>query len=132
MIGGPPTPAGRLERFRAWIESFTGALEAGDLDRLGTLFAVECSWQPGPFTPVIKGRTAIRAHVERWLPHMPGLGTRVEILGVGTTYAVARWTLTWGRGGVGEHADGVLLVALDPTGRCSAIREWTLGEPPPA
>ena len=131
MLTTPRTPADRLERFRAWVESFTRALESGDVDGLARLFAIECSWQPGPYTPALQGRAAIRAHVEARLATMPGLDTRAEILGVGATYAVVHWMLQWGARSAGEHADGMLLVALDPMGRCSAIREWTLGEPPP-
>lgn len=132
MMNLPRTPAERMERVRAWVESFMVALESGDLDALGRLFAVECSWQPGPFTPALQGRAAIRAHVTERLATMPGLDTRAEVLGAGSTYAIVHWTLGWGTRGAGERADGVLLVALDPMGRCAAIREWTLGEPPPA
>ena len=128
MINVPRTPADRLERFRAWVESLTDALESGDLDAAGRLFAIECSWQPGPFASALRGRAAIRAALEPRLAAMPDLETRAEILGVGSTYAVVHWTLTWGARGTGEHADGVLLVALDPMGRCSAVREWTLDE----
>ena len=128
----PRTPAERMERVRSWLESLTLALESGDMDALGRLFAVECSWQPGPFAPALQGRAAIRAHMEGRLAAMPGLDTRAEILGVGSTYAVAHWTLSWGARGAGQHADGMLLVALDPMGRCAAIREWTLDEPLPA
>ncbi len=132
MLNLPRTPAERMERVRAWVESFTLALESGDLDALGRLFAIECSWQPGPFAPVLQGRAAIRAHAEGRLAAMPGLDSRAEILGVGSTYAIAHWALTWGARGPGDRADGVLLVALDPMGRCSAIREWTLDERLPA
>ena len=131
MLNAPRTPADRLERFRAWVESLTVALEAADLDGVGRLFAIECSWQAGPFAPAIRGRAAIRAALEPRLRAMPGLETSAEILGVGATYAVVHWTLAWGARRVGEHADGVLLVALDPLGRCSAVREWTLDEPLP-
>ena len=131
MINVPRTPADRVERIRAWVESLTAALEAGDLDAVGRLFAIECSWQAGPFAPVLRGRAAIRAALETRLAAMPGLDTSAEVLGAGSTYAVVRWTLTWGARGAGEHADGVLLVALDPFGRGAAIREWTLTEPLP-
>ena len=86
MIGGPQTPADRLERFRTWLEAFTGALERGDLGALDRAFAVQCSWQPGPFAPALRGRGAIRRHVGAWLVERPGLATRAEVLGVGATY----------------------------------------------
>ena len=131
MIGGPSTPATRLERFRAWVESFTAALEAGDPDAAVRLFAIECSLQAGPWAAELRGRPEIRSHLAERLAAMPGLDTRAEILGVGSVYGVAHWSLAWGSRGAGERADGILLVALDPMGRCSAIREWTLEEPLP-
>jgi hypothetical protein len=132
VIGGPLKPADRLERFRAWVEAFTGALESGDLDAIGRLFAIECSYQAGPFAPELKGRPAIRAHLVERLAAMPGLDSRAEILGVGTTYGVVHWSLAWGDRGPSERADGILLVALDPMGRGSAVREWTIGASPPS
>ena len=126
--GPPRSAADRVERVRAWVEAFTVALEAADLDAIGRLFAVECSWQPGPFVPAAQGRAAIRELLAARLAGMPGLDTRAEILGAGATYGVVHWTLTWGARGAGEQADGILLVALDPMGRGSAVREWTVAD----
>jgi ketosteroid isomerase-like protein len=134
-IGAPRSATERVERVRAWVEAFTTALEAGDLDAVERLFAVECSWQPGPFSPAARGRSAIRAHLAARLATMPGLDTRAEILGAGATYGVVHWTLAWGVVDGEERpgrADGVLLVALDPMGRGAAVREWTLDEAPAA
>lgn len=130
-FGGPRASGDRVERVRAWMESFTVALEAGDLDAVMRGFAVECSWQPDPFTEAARGRAAIRALLGARLATMPGLDTRAEILGAGATYGVVHWSLTWGGRGFGERADGVLLVALDPMGRGSAVREWTVQEERP-
>jgi hypothetical protein len=116
----------RVGRFQAWLLGFTGALESGDDDALRRCFAVECSWQPAPFGATLRGRGAIAEHVAALRATRPGLDTTAEVLGVGATYGVARWTLTWGGRGDRERADGILLVALDPLGRCSAIREWTI------
>jgi limonene-1,2-epoxide hydrolase len=113
---------------RAWVEALTGALETGDLDAAMRGFAVECSWQPGPFAEAARGKAAIRALLAARLATMPGLDTRAEILGAGATYGVVHWSLAWGGRAPGERADGVLLVALDPMGRGSAVREWTVEE----
>ena len=122
----PPAPE-RVERVRAWVEALTSALETGDLDAMGRLFAVECSWQPGPFATVLRGRAAIREHLATRLAGMPGLDTRAEILGAGATHAVIHWSLTWG--GDDGRADGILVVAFDAMGRGAAVRESTLQPP---
>lgn len=124
--GAPQGSADRVERVRAWVEAFTTALEAGDLDAAMRGFAVECSWQPGPFVEAARGKAAIRALLAVRLATMPRLDTRAEILGAGATYGVVHWSLTWAGRGPGERADGVLLIALDPMGRGSAVREWTV------
>jgi hypothetical protein len=129
VIGPPGDPAARAERFRAWVEAFTGSLESGRLDALDQLFAIECGYQPTPFAPTLRGRRAIREHLAAGWGALPGLSTRAEILGVGATYGIAHWRLRWEgdeRVRAGE-ADGVLLVALDAMGRCTAVREWSLG-----
>jgi limonene-1,2-epoxide hydrolase len=134
MPGGPLGPAPgaglrtgeRVERIRAWVEALTTALEGGDLDAAMRGFAVECSWQPGPFVEAARGKAAIRALLAARLATMPRLDTRAEILGAGATYGVVHWSLSWGDRGPGERADGLLLVALDPMGRGSAVREWTV------
>jgi hypothetical protein len=128
---GPPRGAAdRVERVRAWVEALTVALEAGDPDAALRGFAVECSWQAGPFSEAVRGKAAIRDLLAARLAAMPGLDTRAEILGAGATYGVVHWALSWGERGPGERADGVLLVALDPMGRASAVREWTVEDPP--
>jgi limonene-1,2-epoxide hydrolase len=138
MPGGPLGPAPgaglrtgeRVERIRAWVEALTTALEGGDLDAAMRGFAVECSWQPDPFHEPVRGKTAIRTLLVTRLAAMPGLDTRAEILGAGATFGIVHWALSWGERGTGERADGVLLVALDPMGRASAIREWTVEDAP--
>lgn len=129
-FGGPRGAGDRVERVRAWVEAFTVALEAGDLDGAMRGFAVECSWQPGPFADAVRGKAAIRSLLAGRLAAMPALDTRAEILGAGATYGVVHWSLGWGARGPGERADGVLLVALDAMGRCSAVREWTVEDRP--
>lgn len=127
-LGGSGAAGERVERVRAWVEAFTGALEAGDLDAAMRGFAVECSWQPDPFTEASRGKAAIRELLAARLAAMPHLDTRAEILGAGATYGVVHWSMTWGERRPGERADGVLLVALDPMGRGSAVREWTVAD----
>ncbi|MFN8620971.1 MAG: nuclear transport factor 2 family protein [Chloroflexota bacterium] len=131
-LGPPRSAAERAERFRAWLVTFTSALEAADLDGVARCFAVECSWQPAPFDPPLRGKAAIREHAAGRFGARAGLAIRAEILGVGATYNVVHWALTWGSGEPGEHADGILLVALDAMGRASAIREWNVEEEAPA
>ena len=46
-----------------------------------------------------------------------------------STYGIAHWRLTWAGGGITRAEDGVILAALDVTGRCTALREWAAEDP---
>lgn len=127
MIGVPRTGAERMERARAWLAGVADALERGDAETLAQAFAIESTWQPGPFLAPERGRRAIVAALLARAGQAPGLAIRAEVLGAGATYAVAHWRLTWG--GAAPDEDGVLLVALDVTGRCTALREWAAADP---
>jgi hypothetical protein len=120
--GGTAAPAERVERWRAWLETFASALETGDGAAIDRLFAVETSYQPGPFAAILNGRRAIRAYLEGVRGDRAGLAISAEALGVGATYAIAHWRHEWSSGA----ADGIVLAAFDPFGRCTSFREWTL------
>jgi hypothetical protein len=122
----------RVERFRAGLEAFGDALERGDAERAAGLFVLDASWRPGPFDPVLRGRAAIRAHLEQLVAARPAMVTRGRALGMGATYGVAHWVAAWEGtdSGTGERgpmtSDGVVLVAFDPLGRCTSLREWSV------
>ncbi|MFO1541343.1 MAG: nuclear transport factor 2 family protein [Chloroflexota bacterium] len=116
-----------MERARAWVAAYADALEAGDGSALAQAFAIECTWQPGPFAAPERGRRAVVAALLARAGRAPGLAIRAEMLGAGATYAVVHWRLGWA--GAVPDEDGILLVALDVTGRCSALREWSTADP---
>jgi hypothetical protein len=118
----------RVERFRAWLEEFATALEAGQLPALDRLFAIEATYRPGPFTAVLQGRRAIRGYFETLLAGRSSLSINAQVLGVGSTYGIAHWVSGWKAADVDSAADGILLVALDPFGRCTSLREWSVSD----
>ncbi len=124
IIGGapPPRPAEgtALDRFARWLTALGDALEAADPAALKPLFTVEATFAPDPFAPPAQGR---RALIERVIAEMmsPGLRFEARVLGVGETYGVAHIRLVSGE----RTLDGVLLVAMDGRGRCTALRRWS-------
>lgn len=122
-------PVNRVERFRTWLQSYAEALETGALGSLDRLFAVQTSYQPGPFAALLNGRRAIRSYWEAVLEDRVGLSISAEVLGAGGTHAVAHWRLIWrdgGADGAERVADGILIAALDAFGRCNSLREWSI------
>jgi hypothetical protein len=123
--GAGSRAADRVERFRAWLEALAEAMETADLAALDRLFALEASYRPGPFEPVLRGRHAIRAHFGAQLAERGTVAVSARALGVGTTYGVAHWVVGWSAGGRDRMDDGVLLAAFDPLGRCTSLRSWS-------
>jgi hypothetical protein len=123
MIGTRPEPTDGVERFRYWLQGLAEALETKDLAAVDRLFVLQATYQPAPFVETIRGRRAIREAFGTRIGEAEGLAIRAEVLGMGSTYGIAHWIFEWkGAGG----SDGILLVAFDPLGRCTSLREWSL------
>lgn len=132
MIGGPlgfPGPrrpagaagAAALDRFTHWLTLLGDALEAADLEALKPLFTVEATFAPDSFAPLERGRRAVIERLAVEVAGSSGLSFEARVLGAGETYGVAHIRL------VSEErtVDGVLLVAMDARGRCTALRRWS-------
>ncbi|MBA2275926.1 MAG: hypothetical protein H0W00_04410 [Chloroflexi bacterium] len=137
MIGGPPrpplpprprgtaVPAGTaagsaLERFTHWLTGLGDALEAADAESLKPLFTVETTYAPDPFAPLDNGRRAVIERLSGEVAGSTGLSFEARVLGAGETYGVAHIRLVSAE----RTVDGVLLVAMDARGRCTALRRW--------
>ena len=119
MVGPPAGTA--LERFSRWLACLGDALEASDLEALKPLFGVEATFAPDPFTGLVSGRRAVIERLAGEVAGSSGLRFEARILGAGETYGVAHIRLI-----TEEHTvDGVLLVAMDARGRCTALRRWS-------
>jgi len=124
IVGGAPPlrPAEgtSLDRFARWLTALGDALEAADAEALKSLFTVEATFAPDPFAPLAQGR---RALIQRVIAEMtsPGLRFEARVLGAGETYGVAHIRLV----SAASTADGVVLVAMDARGRCTALRRWS-------
>ncbi len=118
------TSGDRIERFRQWLEDFATALEQGDFGTLDRLFAVEATYGPTPFAPVLRGRRRIREYLAGLAAERPSLVITARALGVGSTYAVAHWVSGWAATSGDSVEDGILLAAFDLFGRCTSLRTW--------
>ena len=119
MVGPPAGTA--LERFSRWLTCLGDALEASDLEALKPLFAVEATFAPDPFTGLVSGRRAVIERLAGEVAGSSGLRFEARILGAGETYGVAHIRLITEE----RTVDGVLLVAMDARGRCTALRRWS-------
>ncbi len=117
----------RTQRFVGWLDAFGSALERDQLAELDGLFAVEASYRPDPFGPVLRGRRRIREHLQASLAERSSLAITARALGVGSTYAIAHWAAAWQTpSGTDAIEDAILLAAFDPFGRCTSLRGWSI------
>jgi hypothetical protein len=128
----PRSAANRTERFVAWLAAFGDCLEQRTFDKLDSLFAVEASYRPSPFAPVVRGKRQIRETISAQVEGRQSLAVTARALGVGSTYAIAHWASAWqNTEGRDQVEDAILLAAFDPFGRCTSLRIWAvLGDTP--
>ena len=112
--------SGRVEAFSRWLTAFGDAWEAGDAAALDPLFAVGATLAPDPFAELVRGRRAIAAHFGAQFAEWQGSSFAAQVLGAGDTYGVAHWRVS----SSDQALDGVWIVALDPRGRCTSLRQW--------
>jgi hypothetical protein len=109
-----------LARFTNWLTVFGDSWESRDAGRMTELFTVGATYQPTPFSELVRGRRGIVAHFAARLDQWPGAHFAAQVLGVGDTYGVAHWRVASAERAI----DGILLAALDNRGRCTSLREW--------
>lgn len=114
--------AGRsaLAGFTDWLTRFGDAWEAGDAEAASALFAVGATLQPTPFDDLLRGRRAIREHLDGLFAGWAKASFTAQVLGAGDTYGVAHFRV----GSSSRALDGVIVVALDDRGRCTSLRQW--------
>lgn len=122
-------PGSAVAEFTDWLTRFGEAWEAADPSRMAALFVVGATFQPTPFSDLLRGRRQIEEHFDELLAGTERVEFSAEVLGAGATYGVAHWRatsqLTVGLGPpIDRVRDGILVLALDPRGRCTSMRWW--------
>jgi len=110
----------RVGAFTSWLTAFGDAWEAGDAGAVGALFTVGATFQPTPFSELVRGRRAIVAHFEAEFAGWSQPMFVAQVLGAGDTYGVGHWRVA----SADRALDGVLVAALDERGRCTSLRQW--------
>src|SRR5579864_3428063 len=112
--------------FMSWLNAYGRAWESRDPRAAAELFAPDASYQVTPFVPPLSGSDAI---FEYWV-HVTQTEEDVrfgfKILAVNPDQGVARWRASFvlKPPGLRTKLDGIFVVSLDATGRCSSLKEW--------
>ncbi len=91
------------------------------MEALKPLFTIEATFAPDPFAPVDRGRRAVVERLMYEVIGSSGLRFEARVLGAGETYGVAQVRMMSEE----RTVDGILLVAMDARGRCTALRRWS-------
>lgn len=108
--------------FRAWLDEYAAAWEAGDADAAAVLFAPNATYHETP-TTVFEGRDAIRAYWAETTSTQSAVTVETTVEAVDRDVGVARFHAAFVRGGDDITVDGVLRARL-AAGTCIEFREW--------
>jgi len=112
--------------FRKWLEGYGRAWESRDAKAAADLFSEEGTYRVTPFTVPLRGRQAIYEYWAEVARTEENIRFEFEILSVNAEAGIAHWKSSFVRTppGLETKLDGIFLISLDATGRCTALREW--------
>ena len=116
-----------LARHSEWLDAYGSAWEARDERAFSALFAADAVYRWGPFSDPLRGRCAIEERVRAALAAQAGVRFGHEPLAITCDgRGLSRWWVSYHvpRTGEVEENEGVFLVTLDDSGRCTEFREW--------
>jgi limonene-1,2-epoxide hydrolase len=107
-----------------WAERYARAWENADAEAASALFTEDATYRSEPFREPYRGREEIR----RYWREVTASQANVEVA-IGRTMAVGRkaiveWWTQMDSGGAPITLPGTLLLDLDESGLCSALREY--------
>jgi ketosteroid isomerase-like protein len=109
--------------FRAWLDAYEAAWEAGDADAATALFATGATYYPTPFADPLRGRDAIRAHWSETTADQASVRVETTVEAVDRDRGFAHVAASFVRDGDRVAVDG-LLVARFAAGDCVELHEW--------
>ena len=116
-----------LDDLDRWLDVYGRAWERFDADGFVGCFAEDALYAWGPWAEPLRGHDAIRAQFEQAVAQQDGVRFGHEPLAITPDgRGVARWWVSMQVPGAEtvEEDEGIFLVELDETGRCTEFREW--------
>ena len=122
-----------FEALNAWLDALGKAWGNQDPDAVAELFTEEATYAWGPFTEPIKGKQAIRRAWQVATRNQARVAFGYEPLAVTEDGRnVARWwaSMEFVQTSQSVRMEGLCLITLTESGRCSVFREWFNEDPP--
>jgi hypothetical protein len=118
------------KRFQDWMAALGAAWEARDPDAAAALFTEDVRYHETPFDEPMVGVEAVRAYWAEVPEGQRDVHFGFEVLATTANGGLARWQASFERipaNGSRRELDGVVMVELDGSGRCTLLREWWHG-----
>jgi len=115
-----------IEALAAWLESYGRAWVARDAKAAAELYAEDGTYQVTPFVEPMRGRVGIFEYWSKVAQTEENIQFAYEILSVTPEQGIARWWASFVivPQGMKTKLDGIFVIALDETGKCTRLREW--------
>lgn len=112
--------------FESWLEAYGRAWRDRNPQAAAELFAENGSYQVTPFVEPMRGRPAILAYWSEVTRTEENIQFGFEVLAVTADFGIARWWASFLRvpPGLQTKLDGIFVISLDASGRCTSLREW--------
>ena len=112
--------------FRNWLDAYGRAWQERNPQAAEELYAEEGTYQVTPFLEPMRGRKAIRAYWDEVTATEKDISFSCEILTTTEAFGIARWRASFERTppGLKTKLDGIFLIELDASGKCTSLREW--------
>ena len=112
--------------FRSWLDSYGRAWQERDPNAAAELYTEDGTYQVTPFLEPMRGREAIRAYWNEVTETEKNISFSCEVLATTEMFGIARWRASFERTppGLKTKLDGIFLIELDTSGKCTSLREW--------
>ena len=114
------------EMFEEWMEAYIRRQEQGDPEVINELWTEDGEYWWGPFNEPRYGLQAIYDHHKNALSHQDDWKCKYRILATTAEYGIAQFYLTLNdqTEGAPNTYDGIFLVHLNDSGKCTRFEEW--------
>jgi len=111
---------------KTWLEAYGRAWMSRDAHAAASLYTSDGTYQVTPFTPPICGHEAILKYWTGVCETERDIQFGYEILTTTAEIGVARWWASFFiiPQQLDTKLDGVFVITLDNSGRCTSLREW--------
>jgi ketosteroid isomerase-like protein len=110
-----------------WADRYARAWEDADDEAVGELFTEDATYRSDPFQEPYRGREAIRGYWRDVTARQANVEVVIGRTMVAGDRALVEWWTQMESDGAAVTLPGALLLELDETGRCRALREyWNL------